>query len=40
MAGSIGNMICECGFHILDTVNIRSKVIDDAANAGSKSTWQ
>ena len=40
IAGSIGNMICECGFHIIDTVNIRSKVVDGKSSDASKSTWQ
>lgn len=28
IAGSIANMACDCLFHIVDTVNIRSKVVD------------
>jgi len=26
IAGSLANMICECAFHIIDTINIRSKI--------------
>ena len=26
IAGSIANCICECAFHLIDTLNIRSKV--------------
>lgn len=40
IAGSIANMICECGFHVVDTVNIRSKVVDEKASNVQKSTWQ
>ena len=31
IAGSIANLICECGFHIIDTINIRSKVVSEGA---------
>mmetsp|Transcript_15708 Transcript_15708/g.24118 ORF Transcript_15708/g.24118 Transcript_15708/m.24118 type:complete len:132 (+) Transcript_15708:353-748(+) len=31
MAGSLANLIVECAFHIVDTVNIRSKVSQGAA---------
>jgi len=40
IAGSIATMICECGFHIVDTVNIRSKVVDGGSSNVQKSTWQ
>jgi len=26
-AGAIANCICECGFHFIDTINIRMKVV-------------
>ena len=26
-AGAIANCICECGFHFVDTINIRMKVV-------------
>jgi hypothetical protein len=28
IAGSLTTMICDCGFHIIDTVNIRAKVAE------------
>ena len=43
IAGSIATMICECSFHIIDTVNIRSKVMSDiksSKNPVSNSTYQ
>ena len=35
IAGSIANCVCECVFHIVDTVNIRSKVGDTASRQSS-----
>jgi hypothetical protein len=35
VAGSLANMICETGFHIIDTVNIRSKVSDSATQSST-----
>ena len=29
IAGSLANLICECFFHIIDTVNIRAKAGTD-----------
>lgn len=39
IAGSIATMVCECAFHLVDTLNIRSKVTSKDNNAG-KSTFQ
>lgn len=33
IAGSIATMLCECAFHIMDTVNIRMKVKTGDKNA-------
>ena len=38
IAGSIANCMCECGFHIIDTINIRSKVV--SKDVKSSSTYQ
>lgn len=32
VAGSIAHVFCECFFHVIDTVNIRSKVMDTSAS--------
>ena len=29
VAGSVANCICECSFHLVDTINIRSKTVED-----------
>ena len=39
IAGSLANMLCECSFHFVDTLNIRIKV-DENKNKWSKSTIQ
>ena len=39
VAGSLANMVCECVFHVIDTINIRSKV-QDSTQPQSKSTFQ
>ena len=39
IAGSIATSVCECAFHLVDTLNIRSKVTSKDNNAG-KSTFQ
>jgi len=40
IAGAIANCICECGFHFVDTINIRMKVISDSGGPTQKSTYQ
>ena len=40
VAGSLANSICECGFHLVDTVNIRSKVAQDSSTGEAKSNGQ
>ena len=37
IAGSLATMMCDCGFHIIDTVNIRAKVAD--GTVAKKSTF-
>lgn len=39
-AGAIANCICECGFHFIDTLNIRMKVIQESGGSTSKSSYQ
>ena len=38
LAGAITNCICECSFHLIDTTNIRMKVVGDGG-ATKKSTY-
>ena len=38
-AGAIANCICECGFHFIDTLNIRMKVVQESGETTSKSTY-
>ena len=40
MAGSIANMVCECGFHLVDTINIRSKVLTSSNNMINGTLYQ
>lgn len=31
VAGSLANCCCECAFHLIDTINIRSKTVEESA---------
>lgn len=41
VAGSLANCCCECGFHLVDTINIRSKVTAEEKSTGkTQSSYQ
>ena len=41
IAGSLAHTVCECLFHTIDTINIRSKVNDpNSPQSKTSSTWQ